>query len=101
MIVCWPVDGDCDHAEERAGDISVEEEREEGAEGVAENPALVPVPRGGHRQVDGAEEQVGETEADDKRCRRMLPQLWAPQQGEHRHQISYRQKSLIVRCIKK
>ena len=41
-----PVDSDEDHAEEGCGNVAVEEEREETAERVAQDPLLMDVARG-------------------------------------------------------
>ena len=83
-----PIDGDEDHAEQRGGHIAVEEEWKEATEGVAQDPRLVDIARRRQRQIEGAEEQVGAGQADDKRRRRVRPQFPATDQCRHRQRIA-------------
>ena len=84
-----PIDGDEDHAEEGRRNVAVEEEGEEAAEGVAEDPRLVNVPRGRQGQIEGAKEEVGAGQAEHKGRRGVRPQLAAPQQRRHRQRVAY------------
>ncbi len=83
-----PVDGDEDHTEDRGGDVAVEEEGKEPAEGVAEDPGLMDVARRRQRQVEGAEDEIGGGQRQHEGRRRVLAQLAAAQQRHHRQQIA-------------
>ena len=47
------------------------------------------VPGGSEWEVDGAEEEVGDGEADDEGGGGVHAQLLAPQQGHHRQQVPW------------
>merc|ERR1719410_2290419 len=82
------VDSDGDHVHEGAGHVPVEEEWEHSAERGTQGPGLVDIPGRGEGQVDGGEEQVAGGEADYEGGGGVGSQLLAPQQGNHRQQVT-------------
>ncbi len=92
MLTCdeLPVDSDGDHAEEGAGDVAVEEEREEGAERVAEYPLLLDVPGRSQREVETAEDEIGCAEGQDELGRGVAAQLRASAQRQYGYQVPWR-----------
>ncbi len=82
-----PVDSDGHHAEKRGGDIAVEEEREQGAERVAEDPLLLDVPGRRQREVESAEDEIRGAEGYHELGRGVAAQLRASAQRQYGYQV--------------
>jgi len=76
------------HTDQAGSIVAIEEERVEAAEKRTKSPSSLEISDGRQWQIDGAEEQVRDGEADHEDRGGLRAQLLVPHQADHRDQVA-------------